>query len=103
PRDCNLHQPCSFPTRRSSDLGRRPRTIRTFLSVLPHAFQRHASEGLDATYHFQFTGEEPAEATVVIRGKTIRVEPGHVGTADLRDRKSTRLNSSHVKISYAVF
>src|SRR5690606_41426800 len=26
-----------------------------------------------------------------------------VGLADLRDRKSTRLNSSHVKISYAVF
>src|SRR5690606_41331900 len=28
--------------------------------------------------------------------------PG-VSTPDLRDRKSTRLNSSHVKISYAVF
>src|SRR3989442_14928092 len=26
-----------------------------------------------------------------------------VCTADLRDRKSTRLNSSHVRISYAVF
>src|SRR5690606_40781345 len=25
------------------------------------------------------------------------------GTADISDRKSTRLNSSHVKISYAVF
>src|SRR5688500_19356154 len=25
------------------------------------------------------------------------------GTADLRDRKSTRLNSSHLVISYAVF
>src|SRR5690606_39157763 len=32
-------------------------------------------------------------------------EPGEhgVGTAVARDRKSTRLNSSHVKISYAVF
>src|SRR5690606_41843154 len=27
----------------------------------------------------------------------------HVGTAYIADRKSTRLNSSHVKISYAVF
>src|SRR5271165_7251489 len=27
----------------------------------------------------------------------------HEGAHDLRDRKSTRLNSSHVKISYAVF
>src|SRR5690606_42161566 len=31
-------------------------------------------------------------------------QPGdHRGTAQGRDRKSTRLNSSHVKISYAVF
>jgi Fe-S-cluster-containing hydrogenase component 2 len=63
--------------------GRRPRTIRLFLASLPHVFQRHASEGLDATYHFTFTGDEPAEATVVIREKTIRVETGHVGTPDL--------------------
>src|SRR5437764_6286601 len=75
-----------FPHKRPRRVGggRRPRSIRTFLSVLPHAFQRHASAGLDATYHFEFTGEEPAEATVIIRGKSIRVEPGHVGTADLR-------------------
>src|SRR5690606_41587754 len=29
--------------------------------------------------------------------------PRHPGKAGWRDRKSTRLNSSHVKISYAVF
>jgi hypothetical protein len=63
--------------------GRRPRSIRSFLSVLPHVFQRHASEGLDATFHFAFTGEELAEATVVIRDKAIRVERGHVGRPDL--------------------
>ena len=40
-----------------------------FLSGLPHVFQRHASAGLDATYHFTFTGEEPAEATVVDPGQ----------------------------------
>src|SRR5437868_10170661 len=28
---------------------------------------------------------------------------GHSTESDLRDRKSTRLNSSHVSISYAVF
>src|SRR5690606_41894086 len=40
-----------------------------------------------------------------------RDAPGHIGREELprtlgsssRDRKSTRLNSSHVKISYAVF
>ena len=75
-----------FPHKRPRRVGggRRPRSIRSFLSILPHAFQRHASEGLDATYHFTFTGEEPAEATVVIRDEAIRVEPGHVGTPDLR-------------------
>jgi hypothetical protein len=74
-----------FPHKRARRVGggRRTRTIRSFLAALPHVFQRHASKGLDATYHFTFTGEEPAEATVVIREKTIRVEPGHVGTADL--------------------
>src|SRR5207302_6181219 len=29
--------------------------------------------------------------------------PATAGLPELRDRKSTRLNSSHVKISYAVF
>src|SRR4051794_25334256 len=75
-----------FPHKRPRRVGagRRPRSIRSFLSVLPHVFQRHASEGLDATYHFTFTGEEPAEATVVIRDRAIRVETGHTGTPDLR-------------------
>jgi NAD-dependent dihydropyrimidine dehydrogenase PreA subunit len=75
-----------FPHKRPRRVGggRRLRSVRSFLSVLPHAFQRHASQGLDATYHFTFTGDEPTEATVVIRDKTIRVEPGHVGTPDLR-------------------
>ena len=51
-------------------------------NVLPHVFQRHASEGLDATYHFTFTGEESADATVVIRDKTdpASSKRGHVGT-----------------------
>src|SRR4051812_15844157 len=74
-----------FPHKRPRrvGVGRRPRSIRSFLSVLPHVFQRHASEGLDATYHFTFTGEEPAEATVGVRGGRIEVGRGHAGTPDL--------------------
>ena len=81
-----------FPHKRPRRVGggRRPSSIRSFLATLPHVFQRHASEGLDATYHFTFTGEEPAEATVVIRDETIRVEPGHVGTPDLRVTADSR-------------
>ncbi len=75
-----------FPHKRARRVGsgRRPGSIRSFLMALPHLFQRHASEGLDATYHFTFTGEESGEATVVIRDKAIRVAPGHVGIPDLR-------------------
>jgi ferredoxin len=81
-----------FPHKRPRRVGggRRPKSIRSFLAVLPHIFQRHASAGLDATYHFKFTGDEPNEATVVIRDKSIRVEPGHVGTPDLRITADSR-------------
>jgi hypothetical protein len=47
-------------------------------------FQREASRGLSAAYHFTFTGREPAEATVVIRDRTIAVHTGHVGVAQVR-------------------
>jgi hypothetical protein len=84
--DAETHVTRRFPHKRLRRVGggRRPKSIRSFLSILPHVFQRHASNGLDATYHFTFRGEEPAEATVVIRDKAIRVEPGHVGRPDLR-------------------
>src|SRR5690606_41554498 len=47
--------------------------------------------------HAQYLHEETVCAGVARILRSIR-QP-----ADVRDRKSTRLNSSHVKISYAVF
>src|SRR5437868_12737058 len=44
--------------------------------------------------------------TTDLKGHRIRVNvvsPGPIDTPGLQDRKSTRLNSSHVSISYAVF
>jgi ferredoxin len=75
-----------FPHKRPRRVGSglRPGSIRSFLAFLPHVFQRQRSAGLDATYHFTFTGAEAAEATVVIRDKAVRVERGHVGAPDLR-------------------
>jgi ferredoxin len=58
-------------------------SIRGFLRGLPLAFQRGRSEGLNATYHFTFTGAEQLKATVVIRNKTLQVSEGHIGAADL--------------------
>jgi len=51
--------------------GLRPRTIRALLDGLPHVFEKNQSEGLDATYHFTFTGQEERQATIVIRNKTL--------------------------------
>src|SRR5256885_1795972 len=45
----------------------RPRNIASLLFGMPLSFQRHAAGKLEATYHFVFTGKEPAEATVTIR------------------------------------
>ena len=59
-------------------------TIRAFLLGLNFAFQRGKSEGLNATYHFTFTGEEQVKATVVIHGKKLEVSDGHTGTPGLR-------------------
>ena len=41
------------------------------------------SAGLDATFHFTFTGHEQRQATVVIKDQKICVEDGHVGKPDL--------------------
>jgi NAD-dependent dihydropyrimidine dehydrogenase PreA subunit len=48
-------------------------SIRNFLRGLPFVFQRGRSEGLNATYHFTFTGREELKATVVIRDKALQV------------------------------
>src|SRR5207302_9920372 len=64
----------SFPTRRSSDLRRRRRLWPTRARAHKSAHRRRRHR---------------------------RAPLGRV--ADKADRKSTRLNSSHVKISYAVF
>jgi Fe-S-cluster-containing hydrogenase component 2 len=70
--------------------GLRPKSIGQFLASLPTVFQRGQSAGLDATYHFTFTGEEQRQATVTIRDKTIRVQDGHIGQARLRIMADSR-------------
>jgi ferredoxin len=72
-----------FPHKKIKRVGNglRPRSIADFLTGLPQAFQRGRSEGLDATYHFTFTGLEARKATVVIRDKSVQVSEGHTGSA----------------------
>lgn len=63
----------------------RPRSIANLLFGMPLSFQRSAAGKLDATYHFVFTGNEPAKATATIRAGKITLakellgEPEHQG------------------------
>ncbi len=84
--DAEVHVARRFPHKRASQVanGLRPRTITQFLMGLPLAFQRDQAVGLDATYHFTFTGDEEGKATVIIRNKSLAVQEGHIGTADMR-------------------
>jgi ferredoxin len=59
-------------------------TIRAFLRGLNLVFQRGKSEGLNATYHFTFTGQEEVKATVVICDQKLEVSDGHLGTPNFR-------------------
>jgi epoxyqueuosine reductase QueG len=71
-----------FPHKRVKQVrGIRPATIAGFLFGLPIVFQAGRSKGLDAVYHFTFTGAEPQDATVTIRNQQVAVEKGLVGNA----------------------
>lgn len=58
-------------------------TIRGFTENMVHFFQRGKSEGLNAVYHFIFTGDDPINITVTIRDQTIHKQEGLHGAADL--------------------
>src|SRR5690606_42143196 len=75
----------SFPTRRSSDLG-----------GLDDAARGPALDDGAEVHHGDAIGDMAHDCQVV-RDEQV----GEI--AALADRKSTRLNSSHVKTSYAVF
>lgn len=58
-------------------------SIPQFINGVRLSFERHRSEGLNAVYHFKFTGAETAEATITIRDKTLTVVHGLQGKPDL--------------------
>src|SRR5699024_11575945 len=92
-----LHPPAlhSFPTRRSSDLA--PADPRHPGSLLP------TSAGSRARAVVRQGNQAPAHVGTT-RALTVALRPAHCVHSRLpEDRKSTRLNSSHVSISYAVF
>src|SRR5206468_12805590 len=60
------------------------RNIASLLYGMRVSFQLHSSCKLDVTYHFAFTGNEQAEATVMIRNGKITVDNGLLGKANLK-------------------
>src|SRR5207253_9993720 len=95
--------PHSFPTRRSSDLtlvvqdfGQRKGKGATLQGG--HDARDDFAQRFEMVAAFQ-RDHEPAPA----KASGQRGSPGHQVHVGWRDRKSTRLNSSHVAISYAVF
>jgi Fe-S-cluster-containing hydrogenase component 2 len=75
-----------FPNKQTKRVGNslnRLRSIQSFLNGMPLTFQRNRAKGLDATYHFTFTGFEERRATVTIRDQKLEVSDGHVGRADI--------------------
>ena len=75
-----------FPHKHPKRVGNslhRVRSIQAFLQGLPLTFQRNRSKGLEATYHFTFTGAEERRATVTIRHQRLEVLEGHTGKAAL--------------------
>lgn len=68
----------------------RARSIDGMLKFMPHVFQPGQSHGLDATYHFTFTGDEARQATIVIRNRTLHIDEGHIGKANLKVTADSR-------------
>jgi ferredoxin len=84
--DAETYAARRFPHKKVKRVGSgiRPRNIDGFLFGLKLTFQAGKSKGLQAVYHFTFTGKEVKRATVTIRDGKLQVEEGHQGEADLR-------------------
>src|SRR5690606_41078754 len=82
----------SFPTRRSADL-----TTQTEVPFIHVADAAGASTLPDIVFYVAGGLIGAAGGDIQASSRTLLVDQVE------RDRKSTRLNSSHVKISYAVF
>src|SRR5690606_41175313 len=92
----------SFPTRRSSDLQGRNKASTNIETQSSSDFWQELNDTL------RMLVPDGEGRNVVINDATgvimVRAMPDELrSVANYLDRKSTRLNSSHVKISYAVF
>lgn len=64
--------------------GALPTSVRDFLAGAPLSFQPGKANGLDAVYHFVFTGPQACEATMTVRNRRLAVREGLHGAANLK-------------------
>lgn len=90
--DAETHVTKRFPHKQTKHVGNslRPSSISGFMRGVPLVFQPGKSKGLNAAYHFTFTGDESQEATIVIQNQKVSVEEGHHGAPDLRVTADTK-------------
>lgn len=83
--DAEAHVQKRFPHKTVKQVtnGAGVTTLRGFTDNMTHFFQRGKSKGLNAVYHFVFTGAVPITLTVTIRDQTITSVEGLQGTPDL--------------------
>lgn len=81
-----------FPHKKIKHVGNglRPNSVEVFLNRVPDVFQPGKSAGLNATYHFTFTGHEQRQATIVIQQQKLTVNEGHIGRPDLHVTADSR-------------
>lgn len=84
--DAEAHVKKRFPNKkvRLVRSNGRVTNIKNFLLGIKLSFQREHSKGINATYHFSFTGDEIYKVTIKIYLGKLEVLEDHVGVPDLR-------------------
>jgi ferredoxin len=70
--------------------GLRVTSAAGFIGGMRHAFQPGKAKGVNAVYHFRFTGAETRDATVTIRDSRLTVAEGLSGKPDITVRADAR-------------
>ncbi|MEL6262657.1 MAG: SCP2 sterol-binding domain-containing protein [Cyanobacteria bacterium J06626_6] len=84
--DAEAHAAKRFPHKQLKQVRNSlvPKSIEGFIFGLPLVFQPNQSKGLEAIYHFTFTGKEQQQITVTIRNQIQDVQPGLLGKPHFR-------------------
>ena len=74
-----------------------------FIAIQSHIKKQEKSQIRNLTLHLKQLEKEEQRRPKVSRRKEIIKIRAEINEIEMKDRKSTRLNSSHITISYAVF